>query len=292
MTAPANPPVRDCATRTEDGPVVCHDAHIVSREDEGQYHRLVVAAPMAAARAVPGQFLTLDLGVSERILPRPFSIAGADADAGTLEVLFAEVGGGTQGFHQRARVGDVVRLVGPLGTGYTPADGPAVAVGGGYGAAPLTWLASTLPGAVDLVVGAATEARMCLPAAAHEVCREVHVTTDDGSVGTRGRVTDVLDEVLDASGATTVYACGPMPMLRAVEAVAQRRGVACQLATEEHMACGVGVCMTCVIPIRTEGGDHERSESPEQRGSWTHKRACIDGPVVPGGALAWEATRW
>ncbi len=269
-----------CVTRSEDGAVVCHDARIVGREDEGLYHRLLVEAPMAAARAVPGQFLTLDLGVGERILPRPFSIAGADTDAGTVEVLFAEVGGGTQTFHQRARIGDVVRLVGPLGTGYTPVEGPAVAVGGGYGAAPLTWLAKTLPGAVDLVVGAATEARMCLPAAAHEVCRDVHVTTDDGSVGIHGRVTDVLDEVIAASGAQMIYACGPMPMLRAVEAVAAAHGLPSQLATEEHMACGVGVCMTCVIPLRDEDG------------TWHHKRACVEGPVVPGGSLAWEATRW
>lgn len=267
-------------TRTESGAVVTHDAVIVARHDEGQYHRLVVRAPLASARAQPGQFLTLDLNVGEHILPRPFSIAGTDPAEGTIDVLFAEVGQGTQSFHRRARVGDVVRLVGPLGTGYTAVDGPAVAVGGGYGAAPLTWLASTLTGPVDLVVGARSEAQLCLPASAHDICRSVVVTTDDGSTGVQGRVTDVLGDALAASGATMIYACGPMPMLRAVEAVAVAAGIPCELATEEHMACGVGVCMTCVIPLRDDSGQ------------WHHKRACVEGPVVPGGALAWEATRW
>lgn len=267
-------------TRTEAGPVVEHDAEIVAREDEGLYHRLVVRAPTAAQRARPGQFLTLEVSLGEHILPRPFSIAGADPVAGTLEVLFAEVGQGTQGFHHRARVGDRLRLVGPLGTGYSPVEGPAVVVGGGYGAAPLTWLASSLPGDVDLVVGAATAERLCLPAAAQAVCRTVVVTTDDGSRGTAGRVTDVLADVIAAAGAERVYACGPMPMLRAVEAVAAAAGVPCELATEEHMACGVGVCMTCVIPLRDSG---------EQ---WQHRRACVEGPVVAGGDIVWEATRW
>ncbi|MFT5223058.1 MAG: dihydroorotate dehydrogenase electron transfer subunit, partial [Glaciecola sp.] len=219
-------------TRTEFGPVVEHGATIVARNDEGLYHRMSVHAPLAAARAVPGQFLTLDLANSEHILPRPFSIAGADPKAGTIEVLFAEVGEGTQGFHQKAREGDRVRLVGPLGTGYSPVEGPVVAVGGGYGAAPLTWLAQTLLGEVDLIVGAANAGRLCLPAAAHDACRSVVVATEDGSQGVQGRVTDVLAETIEAAGAVRVYACGPMPMLRAVEAIAMELGVECELATE------------------------------------------------------------
>lgn len=269
-----------CVTRTDAGPVVCREATIADRRDEGLYHRLVIHAPEAASRAVPGQFLTLDLAVGEHILPRPFSIAGADASAGTLSVLFAEVGEGTSSFHQKARVGDVVRLVGPLGNGYRPVDGPAVAVGGGYGAAPLTWLAHTLPGEVDMIVGARSQGQLCLPDDATEACRKVIVTTDDGSTGVAGRVTDVLAETVQDLGAEMIYACGPMPMLRAVEAVAVELGVGCQLATEEHMACGVGVCMTCVIPVA------------DGAGSWKHVRACVEGPVVEGGELVWEATRW
>jgi dihydroorotate dehydrogenase electron transfer subunit len=104
----------------------------------------------------------------------------------------------------------------------------------------------------------------------------VAVTTDDGSAGTRGRVTDVLPRVMEASGTDVVYACGPMAMLRAVTAVAGERGVVAQCAVEESMACGIGVCMTCVLPV--VGDD----------GSTRMVRSCVEGPVFPGDRVRWD----
>jgi dihydroorotate dehydrogenase electron transfer subunit len=108
------------------------------------------------------------------------------------------------------------------------------------------------------------------------------VTTDDGSAGRRGRVTDPLPELLDRTGAERVYACGPMPMLAAVSMVAAAAGVACQVAVEEHMACGTGICFSCVLPV-AEG---------EPGAPTRMARSCLDGPVFDGTAVAWAEAGW
>jgi dihydroorotate dehydrogenase electron transfer subunit len=147
---------------------------------------------------------------------------------------------------------------------------PAVLVGGGYGSAALFGLADALRARrcrVDFVIGAATADRLFGVLEAKRSAGTLTVTTDDGTAGERGRVTDVLPAVIERSGAGVVYACGPMPMLRAVAAVAEAHGLACQVAVEESMACGIGVCMTCVLPIRGDDGTTRMA------------RACVDGPV-------------
>jgi dihydroorotate dehydrogenase electron transfer subunit len=100
------------------------------------------------------------------------------------------------------------------------------------------------------------------------------VTTDDGSAGRRGLVTDPLPELLAGTGAERVYACGPMPMLAAVSRVAAAAGVACQVAVEEQMACGTGICFSCVLPVGP--GTPTRMA-----------RSCLEGPVFDGAAIAW-----
>jgi dihydroorotate dehydrogenase electron transfer subunit len=155
-------------------------------------------------------------------------------------------------------------------------------VGGGYGVAPLAYLADDLSRAghrVDVVVGAASAARLHGERDAERYAASVTVTTEDATAGTPGRVTDVLDDVIDGTGADVVYACGPNAMLAAVTTVAARHDLACHVAVEELMACGVGVCWTCVLPLRDGHG-------------YTRRRSCIDGPVFSGHAVDWERTRW
>jgi len=269
--------------RAGDGPVATR-ARVSWVGDVGPYARIAVAAPWIARRARPGQFLSLEVSGSDALLPRPFSIAGADPGSGVVTVVFAAVGEGTRRLDEQVRRDTLdLRVTGPLGTAYTAVDGPVVVVGGGYGAAPLTWLAATLSGDAHLVVGAAAASKLCLPEQAHDVCASVAVTTVDGSAGRQGMVTDVIPDLLDRTGAGTIYACGPMPMLRALGELAASRRIACQAATEEHMACGgVGVCMTCVLPLR---------DAPGERG-WHQRRVCVEGPVVDERLIAWEATRW
>src|SRR4030095_13684964 len=140
---------------------------------------------------------------------------------------------------------DHLDVIGPLGRAFTtPAESvPCLLVGGGYGAAPLYFLAEQLRARrcrVDMVIGAATAGRLFKAMEARRVSTSLTVTTDDGSAGTRGVVTDVLPRRISGSGPRALFACGPMPMLDAVSRVAADAGVACEVAVEERMACGTG----------------------------------------------------
>jgi dihydroorotate dehydrogenase electron transfer subunit len=199
--------------------------------------------------------------------------------AGTIQFAVAEHGPGTQWLVRR-RAGEQLDLVGPLGTPFhlPRRKVPAVLVGGGYGTAPLVPLAQQLIEAgsdVEFIVGASTASRLFGELAAKRVAGGVTITTDDGSAGVRGRVTDVLPAAIKRTNAHVVYACGPMPMLHAVGDVARAHAVAAQVAVEEAMACGVGVCMTCVLPVRGDDGQSR------------YVRSCIDGPVFDAARVRW-----
>jgi dihydroorotate dehydrogenase electron transfer subunit len=196
--------------------------------------------------------------------------------------VFDVVGAGTRAL-AGLRPHDVVDALGPLGRPFDPPDAPAgcVLVGGGYGTAPLFFLATELRARgcrIDVVIGAATAGRLLDATAAERLGDSLTVTTDDGSAGRRGLVTDPLPELLAGTGAERVYACGPMPMLAAVSRVAAAAGVACQVAVEEQMACGTGICFSCVLPV----GGESRGSGPTQMA-----RSCLEGPVFDGAAIAW-----
>jgi dihydroorotate dehydrogenase electron transfer subunit len=176
----------------------------------------------------------------------------------------------------------VVDVLGPLGRPFTPPEAPqgCVLVGGGYGTAPLFFLAGELRAGrcrVDFAIGAATASRLLDAMEAKRLGHSLTVTTDDGSAGRRGLVTDPLPDLLARTGAGRVYACGPMPMLAAVSRVAAAAGVPCQVAVEEQMACGTGICFSCVVPVRPEGSPGESRMA----------RSCLEGPVFDGTAIAW-----
>jgi len=249
----------------------------------GAYHSLTFVAPELAERTEPGQFVSVAVGASGALLRRPFSVFAVSKHgpwAGTVEIVFDAVGNGTRWLAERTKH-DVVDIVGPLGRPFPLPQKPVgcLLVGGGYGAAPLLYLAQRLQKngtRTDMVVGAATSERVFNAIEAKRLSASVHFTTEDGSLGRHGVVTDVLDEVLENSGAEVIYACGPMPMLAAVARVARRRRVPCQVAVEEAMACGVGVCWTCVLPYRRKDGP-------------ANLRACVEGPVFNAARIAWDA---
>jgi len=260
---------------------------VLSLRRVGAYWQLSLVAPGLAERARPGQFIAVAVGGpdSPMLLRRAFAIyqvAEHGVFGGTVDVIFAVAGNGTRWLSQ-VRPHDRLDVVGPLGRPYRlpAAPVPAVLVGGGYGSAPLFGLGAALRDRecpVDFVIGAGSADRLFGVLEAKRTGAGVSVTTDDGSVGERGRVSDVLPAVIERAGAEVVYACGPMPMLRAVASVAAAYGVACQVAVEESMACGIGVCMTCVLPI--VGSD----------GVTRMARACVDGPVFPAERVRFDAT--
>jgi dihydroorotate dehydrogenase electron transfer subunit len=264
---------------------------VLERRRAGAYQSLTLVAPGIAGAARPGQFVHLLAG-QDRSFPlrRPFSIHRVDA--GTVEVVFDVVGAGTLAL-SRLRPRDVVDTLGPLGRPFDPPPEPAgcLLVGGGYGTAPLFFLATELRARrcrVDFVVGAATAARLLDAMEAKRLGHSLTVTTDDGSAGRRGLVTDPLPDLLARTGAARVYACGPMPMLAAVSRVAAAAGVPCQVAVEEQMACGTGICFSCVVPVG--GGSGRLKPSPPENGSAGETRmarSCLEGPVFDGAAVAW-----
>ncbi len=257
---------------------------VVSLRRTGAYHHLTLLAPGIPEATRPGHFVALAGGGegSGMLLRRAFSIhrvTPGGPSGGTVEVVFATHGKGTRWLADRRR-GDKLDVIGPLGRPFTLPKEPVscVLVAGGYGAAPLFMLSEQLRSRgcrVDMVLGAATEDRLFGVLEAKRSSASVTVTTDDGSAGIRGRVTDPLAEIIRASGADVVYACGPMAMLAPVAAVAAETGAHSQCAVEESMACGIGVCMTCVLPVR--GSD----------GVTRMVRSCTDGPVFKGSDVRW-----
>src|SRR5919198_5832567 len=259
---------------------------VLDRARAGAYHALTLVAPGAAAAAQPGQFVQLLAG-RDRSFPlrRPFSISRVERpgrDLGAVEVVFDVVGPGTRALAE-LRPHDVVDVLGPLGRPFTlPQEPvPCLLVGGGYGVAPLFFLAEELRVRgcrIDFVVGASTGERLFKAIEAKRLGRTAVVTTEDGSFGQRGVVTDALPALMAQARSAMVYACGPMPMLAAVSRVAAAAGVPCEVAVEEQMACGTGICFSCVVPVA----------DPADPGSTRMARACVEGPVLDAAAIAWE----
>jgi dihydroorotate dehydrogenase electron transfer subunit len=267
-------------------------AAVVTVEPWGGYVRILLAGE-PLGRALPGQFLAVATGGADSamVTARAFGVHDADPLAGTASLVVAPVGPGSRWLAAR-RGGDRVGVTGPLGRPFSlpGPDATWVGVGGGYGTAAMAWAARTARerGARPVVVsGAATRDRLCDTPALHAALGEdLHVATEDGSAGRRGSVLGAVADVLDTEltrpdARVTVSACGPMAMLAAVAAAVAGRPdadrVAAEVAVEERMACGVGVCMTCVLPVT--GAD----------GTTRMTRVCTDGPVLPAAAVRWDA---
>lgn len=259
---------------------VQRDATVVSLRPVGAYQHLVLHVPDAVELVEPGHFIAVGVGGpnTSMLLRRAFSIHEASGD--TVEVVFAPHGPGTQ-WLSRVHEGDTVNVIAPLGQPFALPREPmgAVLVAGGYGAAPMGMLARALRErgcAVSVVLGAASQDKLFGVLDLRRDADEVFVTTDDGSSGMRGRVTDALPAAIESVDARVVYACGPMPMLKAVAQVAGEHGVYSQTAVEESMACGIGICMTCVLPVVGDDGVTRMV------------RSCVDGPVFRGDQVRWD----
>jgi dihydroorotate dehydrogenase electron transfer subunit len=263
---------------------------ILSVKPVGAYVAMAAVATGMADQTRPGQFVAVAVGGEDTsmLLRRTFSVHQVSRRGlygGTVEFVFSVAGRGTAWLAGR-RPHDTIDVVGPLGRPFALPRSPAncVLVGGGYGAAPLFMLADALRGRgcrVDAVLGAATADRIFGALDAKRMAASVVFTTEDGSMGARGRISDVLPDVIERTGADVIYACGPMGMLEAVSVIAGDAyggaGIPCQVAVEEEMACGTGVCMTCVLPVRDVDGETRMV------------RSCVEGPVFRGDRVRWDA---
>lgn len=241
-----------------------------------EHYVLTVDAPEIAAAARPGQFVMVrSLGTADPLLPRAYSVYSADPEGGCISIMYRVVGRGT-GRLVLHEAGQRVHVWGPLGNAFTHPQGERVVlVGGGVGIPPLVFWAERLAQQAAQVetialVGAATSDFLVGLDHFRRAKAQVRTATDDGTHGHSGYVTELLPPLLE-DGKATIYACGPMPMLKAVAAIAEQHGVPAQLALEAPMACGVGACLGCTVPKR-DGG---------------YLRVCTDGPVFSPQQIAW-----
>lgn len=255
------------------------------------YFRLRTTAPPAIGTARPGQFVMVRvLDAIDPLLRRPFGIFDLGTvstpftDCGTqtyLEILYKVVGKGT-GIMAGLHAGDSLDILGPLGQGFAAGDaaGEKLLVGGGIGLAPLYYLAKelTVTSRVRLFAGGRTKEDILCITEFERLGVETYVATDDGTLGDRGLVTEVLERHLAVgSGERSIFACGPMPMLEAVAGLADRFAISCQVSLEAAMACGMGACLGCVVK-----GHRHGPESPDFR------CVCTEGPVFDQSSLLWE----
>ncbi|HZT22616.1 MAG TPA: dihydroorotate dehydrogenase electron transfer subunit [Verrucomicrobiae bacterium] len=253
---------------------------IANERDTDSYFRLVLRAPQIAPLVQPGQFAHVRIPpLKDALLRRPFSIFQAENDA--ISILYKTVGKGTEALsHMRA--GEELSIIAPLGHGFTvpkPGGEIPLLVAGGYGMAALYLLAQRSPQKGIVFVGGRRAVDILCEKEFRELGWEVRVATEDGSRGEKGLVTQpLLAEIQNLKsrlGNYKLFACGPTGMLKAVAGIADRFHLPCELSMDEPMCCGVGVCLTCVIPIKTNGG-------------WEYQRTCTEGPVFDARQIHWD----
>jgi dihydroorotate dehydrogenase electron transfer subunit len=197
-----------------------------------------------------------------------------------MELIVAPHGAGSKWLCSQAE-GAEVDMVAPLGTAFGIPTQPvkALLVGGGYGSAPLFGLAEVLKARgckVDMLLGASTGGKIYAPMEGKRSVNSLKIYTEDGSMGEIGRVTEPIKALIQSREVDVIYSCGPMGMLSAISALVVGSDVVHQCAVEEAMACGIGICMTCVLPVMGEDG------------KVAMLRSCIDGPVMDGSQVQWQ----
>ena len=246
------------------------NAVILSQERIAQGIYSMWLKTKAAGEARPGQFISMYTNDGSKLLPRPISICEIDKEKGALRVVYRVTGEntGTELF-SKMQAGDVIPVIGPLGNGFPfeKAEGKKVfLMGGGIGVPPILELAKQVACAKKQIVVGYRDAETFLREE-FEQNGEVYISTEDGSVGTKGNVMDAIRE--NALEADMIYACGPTPMLRAIKRYAEENGIECYISLEERMACGIGACLACVC----------KSKEKDHHSNVNNKRICKDGPV-------------
>lgn len=218
-----------------------------------------------AKAAIPGQFIAVYCQDGSRLLPRPISICETEKEKGILRIVYRIAGEGTKEI-SACQSGMELKIMGPLGNGYTLKEKKAFLIGGGIGIPPMLELAKNLNCEKEIVLGYRSGAEMFLKDEL-EKYGNLTIATDDGSVGVKGNVLDAIRA--NSLKADIIYACGPTPMLRAAKTYAEEQGIEAQISLEERMACGIGACLACVC----------QSKEVDEHSNVHNKRVCKDGPV-------------
>ncbi len=274
---------------------------VYNKRTKDNYFKSIFSALRIGLIALPGQFVNIKVNsCQEPLLRRPFSIHRVSGS--NIEILYEVLGCGTKILSQR-RGGEYLDIIGPLGNGFDLRQArsekrEAILVAGGIGVAPLIFLAEKLAEIKNLrhktwrirqdfwrkkskikiivLIGAKTKKQILCEQEFKKLGCEVKIATDDGSRGFKGKVTDLLNDFLQANRQTGkqanyIYACGPRPMLKEIANISQKYNIPAQISLEEHMACGIGACLGCVV--NTKNG---------------YQRVCKEGPVFAADEIVWE----
>lgn len=229
-------------------------------------YRLTLKAPSIALRSRPGQFVQIGIKQGGTLLRRPLGLAEVDTLSGNIVLNYRVLGKGTEAL-SRLRPGDMVQVLGPLGHGFTAHTVKPLLVGGGMGLSPLLYYAQWLSARqvdVDILMGGRTAEELFWQKDYAGCAKGIYLTTDDGSLGTKGFVTDLLPKLLAGSTYDRVVVCGPEIMMKNVYEVCKQKLVPCEVSLERRMGCGLGACLSCSID--TLSG---------------RRKVCKDGPVFP-----------
>jgi len=261
-----------------------YKAEIISNSKiKEQYYKIVFASRVIAQSVLPGQFVMVRARDSgEVFLRRPLS--AHRVFGGNVELFYEVVGKGTE-ILSGLKAGERIDVLGPLGNGFNyklnvERGGPQILVAGGMGVAPLMFLAERLAvnrrssnsAKISVFIGAKTKQLLLCAKEFKQIGCDVKIATDDGSQGFHGRVTELLEKALSTMNyqLSTIYACGPQPMLKEISRISCQNSVPAQVSLEAHLACGIGACLGCVV--NTKDG---------------YKRVCKEGPVFAAHELVW-----
>lgn len=242
---------------------------LLNREISAGIYEMWLHTDEIANLAAPGQFVSLYCADGSRLLPRPISICEIDKTEGKLRLVYRVAGKGTEEFSGMVP-GQRIEIAGPLGNGFPKKAGASFLIGGGIGIPPMLELAKQLEGEKQIVLGFRDVQFLV------EDFKEygpVSIATEDGSAGTKGNVLDAIRE--QGLKADRIYACGPLPMLRALKEYAKEQGMECYVSLEERMACGIGACLGCVC----------KSKETDVHTNVKNKRICKEGPVFEAGEV-------
>ncbi len=237
-------------------------------------YKMILLAEEIVIEAKPGQFVNIYCNHPGRLLPRPISICEINTEEKTLTIVYAVLGKGTETLSEM-KVNEWIEVMGPLGNGFEISDDikNPIVIGGGVGTPPLLELVKQLKGNVEVYLGFRN--KPILVEAFKAYGAKVYIATEDGSLGTKGNVMDIIKE-RNPKG-DMIYGCGPKPMLKSIVEWAKLKEVKAQVSMEERMACGIGACLGCTCKTKKK-----------EEADWQNRRICKDGPVFWSNEVIWD----
>lgn len=244
------------------------------------YFLMTIECPDFVEKAKIGQFLMIkaqqESYINDPLLRRPFGICDIDNESGTFKILYTIIGKGTQ-LLSTIFSNTEIHFSEPLGNVFKLVKNQNIAiVAGGVGVAPLLWLTKSLHAngnSVTLFFGGRSSKDIVIADEFKEYTSNIHITTNDGSLGVEGLVTIPLQQELDKFD--KIYTCGPRKMLQAVTMLAVKANIPVDVSLDERMACGIGACLGCIVYV-TENGKE------------VQKRCCVEGPIFDGNIINWD----